>query len=390
LDSLAVDISSEQSVNPTDLQLPGKKRQYDDCFAPNISVDESSDFSKRIQQDQDYDFAFPVPDPLVIKDSFHPSSSSSKQPLPSLSVTPPPPKDDIYTDLFSSDPKNAHFEQGDIGDCYLLAVFDAMLRHPKGERILRTFKFEETFPKGRQGKWYRVTFPTGECVEVPEPQVGKKRCKLSPVQGPKGIQLLELAYGKMVRPERNEGLDEQYPNRGCGSTPLLMDAGSPLEALQNIFGGTTLKVIAGKQVPKTDTLSQNANSWKRLEEMMEEVVSDTKHDYLFAAEAPDDLPRNRANHDAIFLHRDWGTPTATKIRFERDHTYSVRSIDPVKHEIIVANPHDTKHEVHKLSWDEFFQVFRGLYGIRIPKPENKQPDSANTLAGHSENPLTRV
>lgn len=351
---------------PIALQDSFRKRRLD-LVTPNLVAGEPSDLFKRVQQDED-PLAFQVPD--ILERGVAPSA---------VSVSPPP-QEDIYIRLFGPDLKKVHFKQGDIGDCYLLAALDAILKHPAGDDILRTIKIEEKFTKGRHAKRYRVTFPTGDSVKVSASQVGKRRRKLSPVQGPVGIQLLELAYGKMIRPERNEGLDEPYPNKGRSYTPVLMNAGGCLEALQNLFGEASWKLTPGKQGHSTQTLSRNSNSRDRLKEKMEQVALDMEHYYLFTAATPDDLPRNQANHNVILLDKHWeGIPNAFQVRFEREHVYSVRAIDPVEQTITVADPHDTNRKAHQLSWDEFFKVFYGLYGISVPKTDTS--GKGNPLAG---------
>lgn len=288
---------------------------------------------------------------------------------------------DIYSRLFGPNLQEVHFKQRSIGNCYFLAALRTMLDNSERSRILRKIKIQEVPAKGRDPLRYRVTFPGRRAIEVNARQIGQDRDGRQPVYGPLGVQLLELAYGKMIRKERNDAREKEndpkkapYPHRGRNRTPSLMERGSSQHALMQMLGGGHIELTAdqskpfGLKVESTRALDQNPEIVEQLEIFLRGVAPhpDAPFVYLLTAIMPDNLPKDVADDGVIHLQKS-ANPVSSQRQFYRNHVYSVQAMDLGKRTITVVNPHDTKKAVHTMSFEEFCEVFWKIEGIYLDK-----------------------
>lgn len=291
-------------------------------------------------------------------------------PMKKISISPEP---DIYEKLFGSNLKKINFEQGAIGDCYLVAGFDALLQHPAGTAILKKIKIEEMPGTDDGPSLYTVKFPTGQQIIINSTEIGAQRHGRDPLKGPKGLQLLELAYAKLTRSNRNRKLDIPYPRNGRGYSPILVEGGNTKNALHDMLGGQKVDLDASDDTPPgvdisyTDPLSKNPNGLRNLKNTLAEIAADKKNYYLLAACTPSHLPKDKPNYNRIYISKSTShSPPATR-EFYRNHYYSVRDFDLKRQTITVVNPHDTATNVYTLTMKEFCDVFQGIDGIKLDK-----------------------
>lgn len=287
--------------------------------------------------------------------------------LPSSVTTPTPDYKPVSFDtLFPADLKEVHFKQQDIGDCYLLAAVDSLFHHPDGAAWLRKIKFEAIEDADKKITKYKVTFPSGFRAEFDADEVGKPKSGKRPVEGPLGVQLLELAFAKSTRACRNAF---RFSNFGVGNTVHILEGGSPYEALHYMFNGENISLSAipatpmpsGMTIEPTDPFSANPNGLKMLKDLLRQIEDDKTHTTLISA----NTPAKSGTEGGIRITLDNGT----KQMLLRDHTYSIRGFNLDHETITIANPHDTKTRVATLSFKEFIQAFNYVNGVKLPKSE---------------------
>jgi hypothetical protein len=337
----------------------------------------------------------PFPQPKRIKredSSIRLGGGGFSKPRNNQSSVTPQAYDIPYTWLFGLIPKEAHSQQGGIGDCYFLAALRAILDHPDAHKILQLIKFRVVLGEDGKPALYQVRFPGQDAFEIDDrdiveidgqkfiqidaADVGKERCGKKPVSGPLGVQLLELAYGKMIRKARNDAKrvakERSYRRHGRSYTPILMEGGSAQTALRDMLGGGIVHLFPfsdAHQVDVTRSLDQNPQTVVQLQNMLKTFKDDSKYIYLLTASTPDPLPNQTGEVGFIELKPSM-TPVSLERHFDRKHAYSVQSFNLVyKPTITVVNPHDTQFKVHTLSLEEFCQVFHSLQGICIEKAQ---------------------
>jgi hypothetical protein len=268
-------------------------------------------------------------------------------------------------ELLPSNLSKVHFKQGTIGDCYLLAGLDAILHHPKAEQLLNDIMVEECRNlKGKVYK-YKITFPSGRWGAFYANELGARKCFHSPLDGPDPIRMMELAYAKMTRKQRNRNRPFPFINEGRDATPIILCKGSSKHALRDMLGGKLFEFsasqFASKTQPyrKTEPLTQNPDTLLALSKQLSHLASDPDHIYVLSAFTPDETFFSSTIHTQP---KDSGQ----RKQFYRNHSYSIRSFDPAKKTITLANPHDTKRFVDTLTLEEFCQAFQGIEGVRLP------------------------
>jgi hypothetical protein len=334
---------------------PPKKKTAHEGDVPPVLTSEPVDMeADTIPKPLYPSFTFPIEKPV---------------PLPSKQQV----VEESFDRLFGPDFSKITFKQGTIGDCYLVAVFDALIHHPVGERLLRKVKIESIRDEQDRVDRYRVTFPSnraqGNVVEFSASEFGPDRYRYKLLHGPAGLRILELAYLKLVRSARNEMREKSFPDDGFGHTPLLTEGGHPHDVLLDMFGGENV-YITPRHYAKTDRPILPSDRMAASEQAVAEfknllwhmVASKNNYYFLCAKTAEPALPGT-----TTFQVPLWRGDKMVNQTFETSHTYSIRAYDPDTKMVTLANPHNTAIEVIQLHRDEFCQIFRSVSGIRIPK-----------------------
>jgi hypothetical protein len=93
------------------------------------------------------------------------------------------------SDLFGSNLKSIHFQQGNTNTCYLLSALDNIFQHPKGKKILDLIKIKEV------ENGFSVKFPgQPHSISVSYDELGAYVKSETP-----GVSILEQAYLKIPR-----------------------------------------------------------------------------------------------------------------------------------------------------------------------------------------------
>jgi hypothetical protein len=279
----------------------------------------------------------------------------------------PTPSETTAWDLLGSNYK-APFKQRNIGNCYLLAAYDALQHHPMGPELLNRIKIVET-PGSllKPGKAYTVIFPSGKRAEFTEDEIGVEKVGKKPLDGPKAMQFMELAYSKATRSERNRKRDNPFADEGRGHSPIIMESGVAKDALVDMFGGEEALVTSEDiehAVKNTDPLAKNPEGRVKLITFLRDIEKDTQHHYILAGSTA----AKSDTEDTITLTRREGGMTVHE-SFPRGHAFSIRAFDLDKSTITVANPHDTsKQETLKIN--DFCKVFWRVSGVKLPKGQH--------------------
>lgn len=314
--------------------------------------------------------------PLEIPVSRATAASSFTEPMeiepPRSMDIDPPSKETVRTmtalSLLGTDLASATIKQRNIGDCYLLASFDAIQHHPAAARILQQIQIQEKLPtKKGDPIHYIVTFPSGKRAEFSEAEVGKEKLGKKPLEGHRAWQLLELAYSKATRSERNRKRDNPFENDGEGHSPLIMESGIAKNALYDMFGGEEEEVTCEDSVfnvKNTDPFEDNPDGLINLITFLRKVERESKNSHHILAASSvaksgtKDTVELVTNHHGVTTHQS----------FPRSHAFSIRSfnLDTTPPTITIANPHDTANKVHTLSLREFCKIFWRVSGVKLP------------------------
>jgi hypothetical protein len=238
------------------------------------------------------------------------------------------------------------FEQNNIGDCYFLAAMDCVMNSPFWMAFLdRIWIFKLKASPDR--KLYRVKFPTGSAyrpVTVKASVIGQHQGDRKPVQGPKYLQLLELAYASLIQQFRNT---ENGNLEHEGNPFELVDGGYAQETLHHLLGGEKFLMHLDKD--------------ENLKDFLKAVRQDSEKVYLLTMATP---PKSTENKGPIVLNLGQKT-----IQLPRSHAYSVRNFDLSNQTITIVDPHHSKNKAYDLTLNQCAQIMDWIKGIKLLKKD---------------------
>lgn len=228
------------------------------------------------------------------------------------------PKNEIKA--FNGGVKNLELGQSNIGDCFLLSTIYALSRTPKGQQLI------ENMVKVDENGNYIVNLYDSKTpfVITPEQLDGQSiddNVKRS-VSGDLGIRAIERAYGRMIRSFDGE-------NRTLFME--INDGGCPHIALKKLTGvnSTVVSTAHGK-----------------IAETLNKICKKGLNNYVLTCSTP-----QKNLYDGY---------VDSKRRFNKNHAYGIKQINPQNRTIEIINPHNTRRS-HTISWQEFEQLFDFIY-----------------------------
>ncbi|MFC1616122.1 FHA domain-containing protein [Patescibacteria group bacterium] len=255
--------------------------------------------------------------------------------------------------LFPKGIENSHFRQStDVGDCYLLAPLHAIKFHP-----IAPYVFVNMFSRDADG-WV-VRFGNGEAIRVFFSELGgsgksyfdhgkQENVFINAMEGQLGDRLIEIAYGKMRKPQTRYRED----NNRDPMTYRALNGGNPEESFEELLGDFSEK--------NEHLIAFYPGARKEIEKIFLEL-SLNPHDYLISV----------GTRKASFLERKYkkGSKfyTDPQHRFVCGHAWAVVAVNHERSEITLSNPHDTKDNVHTISYDDFFSYFHDFYSSKLKK-----------------------
>lgn len=208
--------------------------------------------------------------------------------------------------------ENLELEQGNVGDCYLLASIYSLSKHPQGAKII------ESMVKVDDCGNYIVSLPNTEPILVKpnelDGQANKDKVKRS-VTGELGIKAIERAYAKSIKLGSDKTMFAQ-----------IDDGGFTHIALNNISGVFSNRVDVR---PDSD-----------LGVLMRDFERQGLNNFVFTC-------GTRYSDD------DYIDPDC---RFVSSHAYSIVGVDTRDRILTLANPHHTKDKI-EVSFDDFCKYF---------------------------------
>ena len=268
----------------------------------------------------------------------------------------------LLIDLFPKGIEISHFKQGNTGDCYLLAVLHVIKRHPVAPYI-----FSKMIKQKSKDSW-EITFPgETEPIIVNESDLkgqlildrekGEYKFKHT-VTGQKGDKMLEVAFARL----RKRKLSSQQQNKPA-QTMAIVESGWMKEAL-NAF----LKDIKQGKVLEIGDRFHRLNNKKEYQEKIEAKLkkfSQNPHTFLLTVATPSNIPTpymRKTGSDSEGRIRYYMDPAK---KFVQNHAYSITAVDTNKRLITISNPHDTKIKEYTISYEQFFDYFSVLQGVKL-------------------------
>lgn len=259
-------------------------------------------------------------------------------------------------------------QQGNIGDCYVVAAIHAMSRSPHFEMIVRS-----SMKRLPDGSW-EVRIPLlskgSDIIKItPEellPQKNRQflkrekgnilpdlRRKLLPMKGKEGLQVLEAAFMK----QKFGTVDRLAAEGGWGDQVLMELGGDNLKRLA-FNAGYTVKEGKAKFAPE-QTLDTIPN-----QKYLDDFLNNFDPEVDMATVATRFFDKNKLTGqlaDALGLL--YKTKGANKF-FVPGHAYSISKVDRQKKIVTVNNPWNTTKPID-LTFDQFKGTFQSIGAARI-------------------------
>lgn len=222
-----------------------------------------------------------------------------------------PEKAQILKQLFPQGIGNSDFRQGTIGNCTFLAGLKSLLKNDPA----RLIEMIEAAPNGK----VRFTF---KGAEKPPFELDLNDFKRQGVQGPRGVQLLETAFGRYLKPS-----DE------INTIQILDEGGYATKAIKALTSGKEASMVYDNGRPLMVNDAVRTQAILRLAQIEKD-------------------PMNRVAVASA------GVPNLLK-GIIPNHAYAVLNASAEKQMITLANPHRSERPID-LTFDEFLQHFRRL------------------------------
>lgn len=242
--------------------------------------------------------------------------------------------------------KDLIFKQGNIGDCYLLTSLYSMWRNPTGKNILQNM-----IKNADEG--YRVIFNSypHNPITVKFSELGGQVFngeKLNSVDGCDALKIIERAYGK---------LRKSLTGQSSNTSLKIVEGGHQQDCLLDLFGNKATPIRIASDTNISTTLKTDPDLIKKSEDLLEKFAKNPEK-YALGSYTPT-IP----NQECYWYQFSRGDKKHARLVYN-NHAYAIRNVDSIKRLINVVNPYDTS-KVSEYTYDEFFQVFRGIKGVEL-------------------------
>ncbi len=217
------------------------------------------------------------------------------------------------------------FGQSNIGDCYLLSTLYALSITPEGRKYI-----EKMVSVDDNGNYIVNFYDSFMQISVAPEDLDGQKMGLSEkrsVCGALGLRAIERAYGRMIRPPREEEMT------------LFADideGGWPENALKKMTG-----------------LKSKVHNLKRtnIYQTLYNICSNGFYNHVLTCSTP-----NNGQYNGC---------VDPQLRFIKNHAYGIKHIDDRNQTIEIVNPHNTKNSI-TINWNEFSQYFDYLNVAKLP------------------------
>ncbi len=264
--------------------------------------------------------------------------------------------DPSFNKLF---PKDAVLQQGQLGDCWLIAALESTQRNVYFPELMKT-AIKEIKEGGKIIGW-DVRFPLGSTegsvLRVTAKDIGTgswmRGRSVLPVNAPDGFRILEAAVAKtearLSKVQRKQGKVPLYTKNGELNIQQILELGTGNEALEYLFGnGSNQNIIRGDGLrPLAETGQAGRN---KVVALFENFTNEKDIVTVQTTMMPASGERKYTKYGHEFYH---------------NHTYSIQSVNRFDRTVTIANPHNTGRRPFILSWDQAVNVFRGFRGVEL-------------------------
>lgn len=246
-------------------------------------------------------------------------------------------------ELWPNGTQHLEFKQGEIGDCYLLAAINAISDTPQGAEALA--KMVTKKPEGG----YSVQFHEGAPIDVSVDEIREWQVKGN-VDGPLGLQVLEVAYGKYR--DGNTPIQDIVGGDSCRATHDLVgwdcqETSRPQPVAEKTSYGWSFK--SGNLQP--EALSEDP----RTKDLLDGFSKQPKG-YILTAITPKTNTHVYSKQLPSGQNVDYIDPT---YRLPLRHVFTIEATDPQNQTVTLSDPHDSAKPII-LTYDEFSQYFDAL------------------------------
>lgn len=234
---------------------------------------------------------------------------------------------------------NLKFNQSsEVGDCYLLASIKSIADNPGASRYLGNM-IKESQNGDVIVRFYGedkdITIPAGEVQAI---------LKDKGVIGQPGLKLIERAYGRLIKPQRQQ---EHPEYRG---TLLLMKGGCPHDVMASMVPCKTRYIQWDSEIGDNYYLPQKK---AELEATLKAFSNNVDKTLLCAGTRKVHNEESKGHSKILHVLPD-GMEIAQK------HGYSIKAVNPLKKSITIVNPWYA-NKSSEITYDDFFKYFCTVY-----------------------------
>jgi len=242
------------------------------------------------------------------------------------------------------------FEQGKLGNCFLVSALNSLKMSTHCEAVIRTSVrrvsggWEVGIPLGTSLNNQSKVFVADNLVDKPFSQTvirsDGSRKTLQTMRGPIGWRVLEAAYilhtaqGHFYLASINEG------GHGDEALIILFGQGVNQERICNTIG---------RQITQAHAFSDGDRITQR-------EVTDWLNNFSHG--------KDIATVGTIHTGDDRTSYKVDGIKFWKSHAYSVKSVDKYRQIVVVVNPHNTSQSI-TLTYDQFMRAFATVEAVNF-------------------------
>lgn len=240
-----------------------------------------------------------------------------------------------YREFFGIGVNNISFSQGTkVGDCYLLAGFDSLRDNINARAYLANM-----ISKSENGDIIVKFAGAGKDITIAASEVNSILNKEGIVGSVKGVRILERAYGRLIKPER------QFRDPSNHDTVILMSGGRPNEAMEAMVPAKKDMVCWGVDIGD----SQFESQYLPMAEKYLSYFMGNKEKSVLVANTRRNLPNAAQGHNHILSEIDG-------VKIAQTHAYSVKDVDMLNKTVTVSNPWDSNSRA-VIGFNDFFKYF---------------------------------
>ncbi|KKQ71864.1 MAG: hypothetical protein UT33_C0012G0072 [Candidatus Peregrinibacteria bacterium GW2011_GWC2_39_14] len=266
--------------------------------------------------------------------------------------------------LFPDGFENSNSKQRNVGNCYYLAAWRNVKKHQLGAKVIASMLarveragWDVEFPNGRN-------FLIGDNEELGYQMVPDERGierKRKSVDGQRGDVIMERAFGRLRKAERNVGGEA-----GQMHTMAIIVGGFCSEVFKAFFDDIAKEIIdIGSYQPLAKTPVIYRYKDRALNAFKEQAAHPSN--FIFTAITPnvktpysiENTNRENEFDDKFLYYMD------PEKRFPCRHAYSIESVDLRSETLVIVNPWNTGRLKYRITFDKFFEYFSKLEGVEF-------------------------